>query len=444
MFKNIFNLELVNLHEFLSRLDDESMFIGSFGHLKGRLKINCCLLDYCDWGFGVIIDPCGLYKFFSKFFDNVHVLKLGFNASINPLNLRIDDPYYDIKIITDIFRLSFHLGEDSARILQSSLLNLSYKGIFNPTIEDIVLEVESQTRFSRYPSQVYRLLRFLELMNVGRFGSSFKSSYGFPNDYEGLTIIDISHLPVEFRVFSSLILIHKLLINSDFMLIEDVDILAPTLNRALREEYAISFERSMLLYDIIKNGRDGYIVLSGEDPMGLNSRVRSLLNMVFSPIPRDGITMENFSRLFLFDKDFDFSFLNTIPKDCFLIFTDGIIKLANYGREIKFVGEFDIPDELKLSIPSTPNILKRIFGGKADVAYGILSFLSEGTMDRDLVIGYATSVLGVDATEAKRVLTTFLVNGLITEFMHRDRKYYLKLSPYGLSALDDYSHVGGG
>jgi DNA-binding IclR family transcriptional regulator len=90
------------------------------------------------------------------------------------------------------------------------------------------------------------------------------------------------------------------------------------------------------------------------------------------------------------------------------------------------------------------NTLVKLFGNRADVAYGVLSFLAQGVVERDLVIGYITGVYGLSAAEAKKILTTLSVNGLIIEGVHRDGKYYLKISPMGVAVMNEYSEFEGG
>ncbi|MEM0084801.1 MAG: hypothetical protein QW743_06910 [Candidatus Methanomethylicia archaeon] len=442
MFDNSSNFEIIDLCSLL--LDCDALLLGSFGALKKRFMINCSVIDCSDWENCLVVDPHGLYKYLGNTFTNFKLLKLGFNASINPFTFKSDDAYSDVKFIVDIFRLSFHLSEDSARLLQFAITNLIGKGNFNPTIKDIILEVESQGNFPGSRFTVHRLIRFLDLMLMGRVGSSFNSYYGFSNLDSGLFVVDISHLPVEFRVFSSLLILHRFSKIFDLLLIEDVDLLAPALVRALREEYAISFERSMIFYDLIKSRNSGITLLSCENPVSLSSRIRSILDISFSPLPSCMEYFDSIMRLFTVDFN-DLKFLKFLDNErFFLCFINGDIKVVNYSLKPEFKGEFDVVDELGISKPVSPSILEKLFGSKADLAHNILSFLSQGTVERDLVIGYITSVLGIDSQEAKKILTILLVYGLVFESMHRDGRYYVRLSPMGASVLEDYSRVRGG
>lgn len=245
-------------------------------------------------------------------------------------------------------------------------------------------------------------------------------------------------------MFSSLLILYRFSQTFDLLLIEDVDLLAPALVRALREEYAISFERSMIFYDLIKSRNSGITLLSCENPMSLSSRVRSILDMTFSTLPNCMEYFDSIMRLFTVNFD-DLKFLKLLDNEkFFLCFVNGDIKVANYSLKLKFEGEFNVIDELGISKIVSPSILEKLFGSKADLAYNILSFLSQGTVEKDLVIGYITSVLGIDSHEAKKILTILLVYGLVFESMHRDGKYYVRLSPMGASVLEDYSRVRGG
>jgi len=439
LFNDFSTFEVINLCNLL--LECDNLLIGSFGPLKKRVMINCSVIDCSDWENCLIIDSQGLYKYFGNVFPDFRLLKLGFNASINPFVFKSDDVYSDVKSIVDIFRLSFHLSEDSARLLQLSLVNLIGRNNVNPTIKDVILEVESQGNILGYRLSTHRLLRFLDLMLIGRVGSSFNSNHGFSNLDSNLIVVDISHLPVEFRVFSSLLILHKFHKTFDFILIEDADLLAPAMVRALREEYAISFERSMILYDLIRLRSSGFTLLSCDNPLLLNPKIRLMLNLALSPPPLCMEYFDSIVRSFTlgFEDSRDLKFIDY--ENFFLCFINGDVKLAKYSSKFNFEGEFTVSDELGVSKPASISILEKLFGSKADLAYNILSFLSQGVVEKDLVIGYITSVLGVDSSEAKKMLTILLVNGLIFEGMHRDGKYYVRLSPMGAFALEEFSRV---
>jgi hypothetical protein len=444
MFDSTLNVMRVNLVDLLS--NDGKFVLGSFGPLQGRVRVNYSVIDCADWESALIIDSVGLYKYLRSAFDDAKLLKLGFNASINPFKFDSEDPYIEAKIVSDIFRLSLHLGEDSARVLLDSLISLISKRGLEFSVSDIISEVESQSLISRSYPYVHRLLRLLDLMSVGRIGSSFNSTYGFSNLNSSLIIVDVSHLPVEFRVLSSLLMLMKFGRNFDFMLIEDADIIAPEMSRALREEYAISFERSITFYDLINGSRSRYILLSCDNPLWLNSKVRAIIDIAFAPIPKIRDSLDILLRTFT-SKSYDPNLLKSINVNddvYFMVFRDGNINLASYSVKVEFKGEFEVADELKPLKPSQMNTLVKLFGNRADVAYGVLSFLAQGVVERDLVIGYITGVYGLSAAEAKKILTTLSVNGLIIEGVHRDGKYYLKISPMGVAVMNEYSEFGGG
>ncbi|MCS7097325.1 MAG: hypothetical protein NZ926_02570 [Candidatus Methanomethylicia archaeon] len=440
MFDNSFKLEFINLHDLLH--ESRNLIISSFGPLNYRFKINISIIDYSDWNYCLIIDPHGLYKYLRNKFMDFKLLKLGFNASINPFSFKSEDPYSEIKFIVDIFRLSFHIGEDSARILQNSLINLVSRDIFNPNVKDVISEIEIQSSLFRYSLGINKLLRFLDLMTVGRVGSSFNFHHGFTNLKPGLNVVDISHLPVEFRIFSSLLTLFHFSNIFDFIVIEDVDLISPALIRALREEYAVSFERSMLFYDILKGKGHGYILLSCYAPSFINPKVRSIVSITLSPILVNGEYFNDIVDLFSIDDNNLKVFRHIDNKKYFLVFINGDLKISNYSCDLEFKGEFEIEDELKISKPMKISVLHKLFGDKADLAHSILSFLSQGTVEKDLMIGYATSVLGLDGTEARKMLTILTVNGLIFESIHRDGKCHLKISPIGASILEEYNRTG--
>ncbi|MCS7366943.1 MAG: hypothetical protein NDF52_03585 [archaeon YNP-WB-062] len=438
------NVGCVNLVDLLS--GDGKLVLGSFGILRVRVRVNYSVIDCADWERTLIVDSVGLYKYLCNVFEDAKLLKLGFNASINPFKFDSEDPYLEAKMVSDIFRLSFHLGEDSARVLLDSLISLISKGVLDFSVSDVISEVESQSLISRSYPYVHRLLRLLGLMSVGRVGSSFNSMHGFSNLNSSLIIVDVSHLPVEFRVLSSLLILMKFRRGFDFILVENAGIIAPEMSRALREEYAVSFERSMIFYDLIHANESKYILLSCDNPLWLNSKIRSVIDVAFAPIPRYRDALDSLLRTFS-SGFYDSNALKSIDIDddvYFMVFKGGDVKLANYSGRLEFKGEFEVADELKPLKPSQLNILVKLFGSKADLAYGILSFLSQGIVERDLVIGYITGVYGLSATEAKKILTTLSVNGLIVEGVHRDGKYYLKLSPMGVAVMNEYSELGGG
>jgi len=436
------NVRCVNLVDLLC--SEGKLVLGSFGPMRSRVKVNYSIIDCADWERVLIVDSSGLYKYLCNVFEDAKLLKLGFNASINPFKFDLDDPYTEAKFTSDIFKLSFHLGEDSARVLQESLISLILKGGLEFSISDVISEVESQSLISRSYPYVHKLLRLLDLMSVGRIGSSFSSMHGFSNLNSSLIIVDVSHLPVEFRVLSSLLILMKFRREFNFILIENADIIAPEMSRALREEYAISFERSMIFYHLINENESKYILLSCDNPSWLNSKIKFIIDIAFAPIPRSKDVLDNLLRSFtsgFYDLS-DFKSINIDDDVYFMVFKDGDVKLANYSGRFEFKGVFEVADELKPLKPSQQNTLVKLFGSKADLAYGVLSFLSQGTVERDLVIGYITGVYGLSATEAKKILTTLSVNGLIIEGVHRDGKYYLRISPMGIAVMNEYSESG--
>ena len=102
-----------------------------------------------------------------------------------------------------------------------------------------------------------------------------------------------------------------------------------------------------------------------------------------------------------------------------------------------------VKDELKAKIPSSINILKKFFKDEAEAAYTLLSFLLRGIVERDILLGYALGIVGLDSTLVQRLLNSLSVYGLISETTGRDGKHYFRLTPYGITALNDYNSSEG-
>ncbi len=437
-------LERVDLRSILSGFHVGKCIIGTFGPIGDRVKINASVLGVLDWSRVMVIDAYGAYSALSFFFNNCKVLRLGFNASIAPFDLSLSDPYIRAFEIAEAFKLSFHISESSARLLQQALARLIARGVYEPSVEDVILEVESQSQIASSRPFSYRLLRLLDNLTYGRIGSSFSGSMELSSADAPLLVIDVHHLPREFRVLASTLLLLKFSDESDMvMVVEESDLLMPGLMRALREEYALAFERTLFTLNTLRRSRSGLAVLSCRSPLLLAVRARLDLQCAFSSLPRSREEFEALSAVFP-TTTFRWEHVTCISRDSFLVFHDGKVKIAELRfKELPEV-QVSIEEKIKPAKPKVGAVLQKIFRGAADFASQILSFLLQGAADRDTIMGYAVGVLGLSSEEAQRMIGVLSAYGFITDVVGRDGKYYFRITPSGIAALNEYSSFRGG
>ncbi|RLE51899.1 MAG: hypothetical protein DRJ20_01215 [Candidatus Methanomethylicota archaeon] len=436
-------LGIVNLASIISSLHASKCILGTFGPISERVKINASILDALGWEKTIVIDGFGEYSALCSLCRDCKLVRLGFNASISPFNLSWFDPYIRAFEISEAFKLSFHISEVSARILQQALARFVARGVYEPSVEDVILEIESQSQIASTRPYSFRLLRLLDNLTWGRIGSSFSGFLGLDDVGNSLLIVDLHHLPREFRVLASILLFLNFSERSDVKLVlEESDLLMPGLMRALREEYAVAFERTLFILDILKRSRNPAIILSCRSPMLLAFRARLSLNCAFSSPPRSKEEFNALSALLPL-ADFRLEHVNYIPSSAFLVFYGGRVSIA----ELKFkeLPEVRIPveDVIKPTKPKVESALHKMFRGLADPAAQILSFLLQGAADRDTLMGYAVGVLGLSSEVAQRIISVLSAYGFIADVVGRDGKYYLRITPSGIAALNEYSSYRG-
>jgi len=434
----ISSLEKVDIRSLLPRnFTHKPLLLGTFGSDVDRVLINTTIAKSMDWREAIFIDTTGYYLRFQKFFENSIPLVLGYNYSIPVFNLLSNDPYLRTVELSEIFKISFHISDQAARILQQALISMVNRGVYEPSIEDVILEIESQSQISSYKSNVYRLLRLLDVLTWGRVGAAF-SGGKCPKDIEGKVIfVGLHLLPREYRVLASFILLLSVLEEEISIVVEDSDLLFPGLVRALREEYALAFERTFFILDLIKRSQWLNLILSCRSPGLISPRVRIKFNYAFSSIPH---SREEFTFLFNY---FPFSSFNPklierTPPNCFLVFYDGRVKVS----ELLFKSIPDLMvkvDELIKPVkPKVTSMLQRLFRNLSEAAFYVLSFLSQGSADRDTLISYIVGVLGLESNIAQRIINSLSAYGLVFEVIGRDGKYYFKITPSGIAALNEY------
>lgn len=418
------------------------LLLGTFGGDVDRVLINTSIVKMMNWSEVLFIDTIGYYLHFQEFFSDSTTFILGYNCSIPVFNLTSNDPYLRAVKLSEVFKISFHISDQAARVLQHALISMVNRGIYEPSIEDVILEIESQSQLSAFRFNVNRLLRLLDALTWGRVGAAF-SGDNFLEKVDGrIVFFGLHSLPREFRVLASLLLLLNVMEKEVSIVVEDSDLLLPGLVRALREEYALAFERTFFVLDLIRRSRWLNLILSCRSPSLISPRVRIRFDYTFSSVPR---SREEFNSLFNYFPltNFNPEMIETTPKNCFLVFYDGRVKLCNLF--FKSIPDFPVKvDELIKPIkPRVKSLLQRLFRNLSEAAFHVLSFLSQGSADRDALISYAVGVLGLESSVAQRIVNSLSVYGLVFETIGRDGKYYFKISPSGIAALNEYAFSRG-
>lgn len=439
----ISELEKIHITSLLSRgASHKPLLLGTFGGDVDRVLINTTVAKSADWKELLFIDTTGYYLRFRNFFNNPLPLILGYNYSIPLFNLTSDDPYLKAVELSEMFKISFHISDQAARTLQHVLISMINRGVYEPSVEDVILEIESQSQITPFKSDVYRLLRLLDALTWGRVGAAF-SGDNFPGDIEDEAVfVDLHLLPREYRVLASFILLLNMVEENVSIIIEDSDLLLPGLVRALREEYALAFERTFFILDLIKRSNWPHLILSCRSPGLIPSRIRIKLDYVFSSLPR---SKEDFN--FLFNC---FPFLNLnhklferYPPSYFLVFYKGKVKVSEFlFRSIPSL-KIEVDESIKPIKPKVKSLLQRLFRNLSEAAFHVLSFLSQGSADRDTLISYIVGVLGLESGIAQRIINSLSAYGLVFETIRRDGKYYFKITPSGIAALNEYPSYEG-
>ena len=251
--------EIVDLDFILKRnlkADDSSSVIGVFAPSRERAKIVTSILQRIfkrSNSCCIVLDHRGLYaRLLSQVIDACQVFKLGFNASLSIFDFTGEDPYMKMFNVVEAVKVSLHVGEPSARVLQHALTALISKGVKRPSIEEVMLEIESLSQILSYKPYVSRLLRLLDLLHCGRLGSAFSGHGELEFLSHGASVLDFSYLPLEFRVLASLLTLIRLLSTRPVVVVlDEADLLMPELIRALREEYALAFERAFFTLELL-------------------------------------------------------------------------------------------------------------------------------------------------------------------------------------------------
>ncbi len=435
-------IEQIGPNDLKKLLAVSPILAATFAPIDDRVKINATIIksQLPLNELTVIIDHYNLYSNLKAIFSNCKILKLGFNASLPLFELKDEDPYLKIFDIVEAFKLSFHISEYSARILQYALASLATKGNITPSIEEVILEVESRSQISIPKIHVARLLRLLDLMSYGRIGAAFcnQANIDFTKN-DTILIIDVSHLPREFKTLASFLILMKLPKDKKLtIIIENADLMMPELMRALREEFALAFERTLYTLDILDQFRKSLIILSCRSPIFLSTRARFKLKYAFASIPKYKEDFDALVNIFLTSK-ISWREIKNLPQNLMLIFQNGELKTASLSfTKIPSI-PITIEEKLKPHKIKIETLLEKVFRGLSEAAYQILSFLLQGSADRDTLLGYAIGILGLNSEKAQRILGILSAYGLISDVIGRDGKHYLKITPSGIAALNEYS-----
>ncbi len=348
-------------------------------------------------------------------------LSLGHNASFNPLKPMGDRSSYAI-FIAEVLKGVFDLSNAQASTLKRALMR-AYSSNKEPSIDDVVsaLEIESAELASR---DAVDLIEVIEAMERGRLGAACKE--GPP--LEPCSAVSMSELPPRYATAISMaILVHAL--RSGFrgvVAICDLDLLNAFLGPA----------RSLAIDLLNRLDASGSTVMmcSGSAsalPLELRSRARmSLMGLPLTAEDARGLSAVLGRRAL--------RLLNSKERFAYkLEGSAGVVEVPLKETAKIAVGGAEPP----LEAPR-PALYAKL-GGKAKMAYEVLSFLRDGPSTRDSAISYAMHRLEISSLEASRLINALLAHGLLNEVVGADGKYWLKITVRGLSAIEELEALEG-
>ena len=348
-------------------------------------------------------------------------LGLGLNASFNPFKPIGDRPSYAI-FASEVFKGVFGLNNAQASALKRALVR-AYSSDSEPSVEDVVsaLEIESAELASR---EALDLIEVLEAMERGRLGAACR---GGPS-LEPCSAISMSELPSSYATAISMaILMHAL--KGGFrgvVAICDLDLLEGFMGHARG-----------LVVDLLSrlDGAGSTVMMcSGSvSALSLELRSRSRMSMVGAPL-----TAED-------------------ARDLSAVLGRRVLRLLNSKERFAYrlagsagIVEVPLKETVKVAVegaelpPEAPRpMLYAKLGGRAKMAYEVLSFLRDGPSTRDSVISYAMHRLDVSSLEASRLINALLAHGLASEVVGADGKYWLKITVRGLNAIEELEALEG-
>lgn len=347
----------------------------------------------------------------------------GFNIHLNIFSLS-GEKFAHSHFLSEMFKGIFELNVAQVSVLRRALLRL-YSSRRDPSVEDVLSAVEVETTELRGQDSIV-LIELLESMSRGRLGAACQSSIELP---KGSSAVIMSGLPPHYASIMAIILLRRLCIEGFKGIVEVRDV-----------DFLLNFAGSAwkLIVDVIfKLARGGStVIISSRSVTSLPISLRAEAHMTIMGAPS---TLEDLRYIKGLIGNRAVSLLNNRERHAYKLTTSsGIVEVPLERLEKAKVEETIRPPK------ETPKPMLYVkLGDRAKMAYDVLSFLRDGASTRDSTISYAMHKLDITSLEASRLINSLIIHGLASEVVGADGKYWLKITPKGLSAIEELEVLEG-
>lgn len=404
----------------------------------------------------IALDTSGAYSGLIREVKDTKVFQLGVNYALNIFKPIGDCENYAL-VLTDVLKSVLNMDDAQARYLLRALSRTYEGGIESPSAEDLLdalLAVEAEIT-SREVYKLESLKMLLDSLQMGFAGRAFNATP--PLDFEEAlkppAVLDMSKVySIRFKTLAQAVSLVKLAfsrVKECCLLIEDAQHLLPNIQRAMRQDLALVYERTpsiLQIFDLL-NRRGVGVVLACSSPTEVSREVlsRAKSKVFFRSSSEADVAL--MSRMFSLSTEEIRAYTSLSADECLMVTSKNplpvLVKLD--AMEQEEVGDEELErhmeelgyarERLRLVVLKR-GLLERLFkdGGRVVQAYKLLDLIKSSRIPHG---GYRALPF-IDEQEFRRIIKVLLRHKLITDYYDRDGVRWYAITSFGEDVLSDF------